>query len=306
MVEQIIEAQIELGNYIAADDQHEYLFRIRRGNMSPGDPEMVASVEQYADWHRTAYLGQLDRYRYPRIVALFDLYMEMADAVEEEKEGLSRDMLPYLEGKLRTEYMLSVYPGEQEEGLQIEAGQRDDIDLPDLTKLRFAAFQKANYRNGLSSLRKMQEVLEQTPGGTPREFADLKVRLGDWYQWHRRYAQAIRAYEEAWAMMADQPDGEQWSKATFSIPLELPSQVIFQPGRMPLRLYHAAEVRARFAVTRHGEAHDIEILSPDRYENQPAVTRGFKYLRDMRFRPRLEAGAVVASGALERIYNIRY
>jgi hypothetical protein len=232
--------------------------------------------------------------------------MEMSDAVEEERGGLSRAMLPYLEGKLRTEYMLSVYPGESEEGLQVEAGQRDDMNLPDLTKLRFSAFQKNNYRNGLKSIRTMQEVLEQAPDGTPRELADVKVRLGDWYQWHRRYAQAIRAYEEAWEMMAAQPDGREWSKATFSVPLELPSQVIFQPGRMPLRLYHAAEVRARFAVTRHGEAQDIEILAPDRQENQPAVTRGFKYLRDMRFRPRLEGGEVVASGAVERIYNIRY
>ena len=125
MVEQIIEAHIEMGNYIApfrermevqirtremhltaedgiaADDQHEYLFRIRRENLSPIDPEMPRLVEQYADWHRTAYLGQLDRVRYPRIVALFDLYMEMADAAEEEKGGPSRAMLPYLEGKLR-------------------------------------------------------------------------------------------------------------------------------------------------------------------------------------------------------------
>ena len=209
--------------------------------MSPADPEMLAAVERYADWHRAAYLGQLDRYRFPRIVELFDLYMDMADAVEEEG-GLSRDMLPYLEGKLRTEYMLSVYPGEKEEGLQIEAGQRDDITLPDLTKLRFKAFEKQNYRNGLSSIRAMRQVLEQDEATTPRELAEVGVKLGDWYQWYRRYAQAIRAYEDAWALMADQPDGESWKKATFSVPLELPSQVIFQPGRMPLRLYHAAEV----------------------------------------------------------------
>jgi tetratricopeptide (TPR) repeat protein len=306
MVEQVIEAYIAMGDFIAADDQHEYLYRIRRANLSPGDPEMLAAVEQYADWHRAAYLGQLDRYRYPRIVDLFDLYGEMADAVEEESGGLSRAMLHYLEGKFRSEYMLSVYPGEKEEGLQVEASQRDDIDLPDLTKLRFSAFRKDNYRNGLRSIRSMEEVIEQSPDGTPRELADIRVRLGDWYQWHRRYAQAISAYEDAWAMMADQPDGEQWLKATFSVPLELPSQVIFQPGRMPLRLYHAAEVRARFVVSRHGEAEEIEILSPGSEENQPAVTRGFKYLRDMRFRPRLEGGEVVASGGVERIYNIRY
>ena len=306
MVEQIIEAHIATGDYIAADDQHDYLYRIRKANLSPSDPEMVASVEHIADWHRAAYLGQLDRYRYPRLVKLFDVYGEMADAVEEEQGGKTRAMLPYLEGKLRTEYMLSVYPGEKEEGLQIEAGQRDDIALPDLTKMRFKALEKSNYRNGLRSIYSMQEVLENAPDATPRERADVQVKLGDWYQWHRRFAQAIRAYEEAWEMMAEEAGGESWRQANFSAPLELPPQVVFQPGRMPLRLYHQAEVRARFRVTRHGQAQEIEILSPGSEENQPAVTRGFKYLRDMRFRPLLENGAVVASGGMERTYNIRY
>ena len=306
MVEQVIEAHIAMGNYIAADDQHEYLHRVRKKNLSASDPEMLEAVENYADWHRAAYLGQLDRYRYPRIVDLFDLYIEMADAVEEEQGGSSRDMLPYLEGKLRTEYMLSVYPGESEEGLQVEAGQKDDINLPDLTKLRFQAFEKNNYRNGLSSIRSIRRVLDEAGDATPRELADVTLKLGDWYQWHRRYALAIDAYEEAWTLMSEQPDGEEWLNATFSVPLELPSAVIFQPGRMPLRLYHAAEVKARFAVSRRGEAKGIEILSPDSEENQPAVTRGFKYLRDMRFRPRLKDGVVVASGELERVYNIRY
>ena len=305
MVEQLIEAYIEMGDYVAADDQHEYLFRVRRESLSPTDPEMLAAVEQYADWHRAAYLGQLDKYRYPRIVDLFDLYKGMAKQVEKEMGSPGREMLPYLEGKLRTEYMLSIYPGEREEGLQVEAGQRDDMDLPDLTKLRFMALQKENFRNGLRSIRKMQAIVE-ADGGSIEEQAEIKVRLGDWYQWHRRYAQAIKEYEDAWEMMADQPNAGKWLQANFGNPLELPSQRVFQPGRMPLRLYHAADVHARFAVSRHGEAKDIEILSPARDENQPAITRGFKYLRDMRFRPRLEAGEVVAAEGLERVYSIRY
>ena len=107
-------------------------------------------------------------------------------------------------------------------------------------------------------------------------------------------------------MMADEPDGKEWLQATFANPLELPSQVIFQPGRMPLRMFHSAEVRARFDVSRHGEARDIEILSPLAKEDQSAVIRGLSYLRDMRFRPRVEDGQVVASGEVERIYSIRF
>ncbi len=306
MVEQLIEAYYEIGDFISADDQQQYLFRVRKQHLDPSDPEMLAAVEQLADWHRTAYLSQLDRFRYPRIVDLIDLYADMADAVEDDEGELSRNRLPYLEGKLRTEYLLSVYPGESEEPLQVEAEQRNNADLPDLKKLRFVGFRSDNYRHGLGTIREMRKILESDPNTPAREIAEVMVRQGDWYQWHRRYAQAIRLYRSAWEAMSGQPDADNWRQAHFSNPLELPSEVVFQPGRMPLRLYHGAEVRARFAVTRHGEAHDIEILSPDRADDQPAVTRGYKYLRDMRFRPRLEEGAVVTAAPIERTYSIRY
>jgi hypothetical protein len=107
-------------------------------------------------------------------------------------------------------------------------------------------------------------------------------------------------------MMTEEPDGGKWLQTSFDDPLELPSQIVFQPGRMPLRMNHAAQVTARFVVSRHGEAKHIEILSPQKEDNQPAVTRGYKYLRDMRFRPRLMDGVVVAAENVERTYNIRY
>jgi hypothetical protein len=306
MIEQVIEAHIEVGNYIAADDQQDYLFRVRKASLSIDDPGMLDAVEQYADWHRAAYLGQLDRFRFPRIVRLADLYGDTLDELAEQVGENSRALLPYLEGKLKTEYMMSIYPGESEENLQVEASQRDDVELPDLTRLRFYALRDRNFRYGQLSIQHMRRILESDPATTPVELADNQVALGDWLQWHRQHARAIRAYREAWEMMADQPDGNDWLQATFGRPIELPLQRIFQPGRMPLRTLYAAEVRVRFGVSRHGEATDIMILAPSRDDNQPAVTRGYKYLRDMRFRPRLEGGLVVAADGLERVYNIRY
>ena len=306
LVEQVIEAQIEVENYIAADNQQAYLFQIRSANLPPGSPEMRVSVEQYADWHRTAYLAELDRYRYPRIVALIDLYSEMMSAVASANEGFDRTTLPYLEGKLKTQYMLSIYPGETEVGLQAGAKQKDEVDLPDLTKMRFKRFQDNNYRYGHQTIQQLRAVIANDSTAAPRDLAEVQVALGDWYQWHSRYSQAIRTYSEAWAMMAEQPGGADWLRATFEDPLELPSQVVFQPGRMPLRTSRETEVKLRFTVSRHGEAKGIEILFPEREENQPAVTRAYKYLRDMRFRPRLRNGKIVAANDVERTYNIRY
>jgi len=306
LIEQVIEVQLAAGNYIAADDQHEYLFRIQRANLGATDPMLQSAVERYADWLRAAYLGELDRDRYPRIVALMDLYDDVSKDVAAEDGDLSRKMLPYLWGKLKTQYLLSIYPGETEVGLQISVGQKDDIELPDIVKLRFIKFRDANYRYGLETIQRIRAILENDPVSSPRELADAQVALADWYQWHRRYAQAIRTYGEAWERMASGGDADNWLLDNFDEPLELPSQVVFQPGRMELRFTNVAQVTARFEVSTHGEAKGIEILSPMPEDNQPAVIRGNKYLRDMRFRPRLAEGRVVATEDVERTYSIRY
>lgn len=306
LVEQVIEAHIGVGDFVAADDQQDYLHRVRRSTLPATGPEMLEAVEQYADWHRAAYIGQLDKYRYPRIVSLIDLYGDMAKTIADERGELSRDMLPYLEGKLKTEYLLSNYPGESEEGLQFELRQKDDIELPDLTKMRFERFQMGNYRYGHQTIQQMRNILENDPNTTPAELADIQVAMADWYQWHRRYAQAIRAYNQAWQMMAGEPDAASWTQATFEDPIELPVPIVFQPGRIPLRTNNEARVVARFEISRHGEAKKIEILYPHEKEDQPAITRGYKYLRDMRFRPRFENGEAVAAKDIERTYNIHY
>lgn len=306
LLEQVIEAQLQVGNYLAADDQHEYLFRIQRANLAAGDPQMLAAVERYADWLRAAYLGELDRDRYPRIVQLMDLYSDTIEGIAEEEGELSLKMLPYLRGKLRTQYLLSNYTGETEVGLQVSLMQNNEVDLPDLTKMRFVQFRDANYRYGQETIVKMLAILGSDPETTPQEIAEVELALADWYQWHRRYAQAIPAYGVAWQIMAGQPDGASWLQDTFDDPLELPPQIVFQPGRLPLRLTNAAQVKARFVVSTHGEAKGIEITSPTSEENQPAVTRGYKYLRDLRFRPRLVEGEVVAAEDVERTYSIIY
>ena len=306
IVEQIIEAHMALGKYVAADGQQDYLFRIRRATLPVADPEMLVSVEQYADWHRAAYLAELDRFRFPRIVQLFDLYTGMIDAVTKEHGEFNRNLLPYLEGQLKTEYLLSIYPGEREVGMQAQREQKDEIEQPDLTKMRFAKFRDGNYRYGLQTILQMRAIIENDPEAKLQELAEVQLALGDWYQWHRRYAQAFGAYGSVWEIMAGQKGGVEWLQSTFGDPIELPSEIVFQPGRMPLRLTHAMQVTAAFSVSRHGEAKDIEILSPLPKENQPAVTRGYKYLRDMRFRPRLSDGEIVAATDVERTYNIRY
>jgi hypothetical protein len=235
-----------------------------------------------------------------------DLYTDMAAGAKQEGEGLNRGMLPYLEGRLRTDYMLSLYTGENEDKIPEIAKVQREEDIPDLTRLRFNKFYSEYFRDGLRTIDKMKAVLEASGDASPRELADVEVRRGDWYQWNRQFALAIAAYENAWAMMANQPGADAWHNANFGTPQELPRQPLFKPGLIPVRLYDTGMLHARFDVTRRGEAKGIDIMSPSAEENQPAVTRGYQFVRNMRFRPRLADGKVVASDDVERIYSIRY
>ncbi len=307
MVGQMIEAYVRIGDYVSADDQQRYLFRIRKQHHAPDAPELLEAVDQLAHWHRSAYLSQFDRLRYPRIVELFDLYEEMLGSVDEQRGDLSRAKLPYLEGKLRTAYLLSVYPGEKEyQPPRADIRQRDNTDASDVTRLRFAGFRNDNFRRGLAAISKMHDILAADPNTTRQELADVLVMRGDWYQWHRGYVRAAEFYENAWRVVEGDPDAENWRLANFDNPRELPAGRVFQPGRIPVRLYNGTDVHVRFAVSRLGVAQDIEVLAPDRTDNQSAVIRGYKYLRSMRFRPRLEDGEVVATDSVERIYNLLY
>ena len=99
---------------------------------------------------------------------------------------------------------------------------------------------------------------------------------------------------------------KKWQRQRLWSPLELPKDTVFNPGVVPLDTPNKAEISVRFDVSRHGEAKDIEFLTPRSEDNQIAITRAYHYLKNVRFRPRIEAGEVVHTSGVERTYQIRY
>lgn len=306
LLQQIIESLLAQGRFVDADNYQNYLFRIQRENLRPSDPEMLRAVEQYADWQRNAYISELDKDRYARILGMIDLYTDMADAVVQEQGELSPILLPYLRGKLKAQYLMSIYPGESEAAVAVELQQQDNVDLPTLKKMRFMRFRDFNYRYGEQNIRQMRDIIESDPASGTLEVANATVALGDWHQWHHRYALAQNAYREAWELMAGEAGEEAWRRQTFGAPLELPREVVFQPGRLAIPVPNTGEVRLGFTVSPHGEARNIEVLVPDEAEDADTVNRGHRFLRDIRFRPSMVEGEAVASNRVERSYLIRY
>lgn len=306
MLEQLIAAYVRQGNFAEADKQQEYLYRVRSWRRKHGSAEMLDATQRYADWVRGAYIGDLGQARYPRLVGLSDLYEDAIAELEESHGPDSRELLPYLQGRIEVSYLISVYPGEEESGFRGQVHQPSDFDLASEAQVRFWRLQEHNFRYGLKALRRREDILQKDPGATAQERATAHIAIADWYQWHRRYATAIRHYEEAWAMVAGEDGGMEWLRATLREPLELPKDTVFNPGAVPILVANDAEVAVRFDVSRHGEAKDITILSQNTKDSQPGITRAYHYLRNVRFRPRLSEGSVVRAEDIERSYQVRY
>lgn len=308
MLEQLIAAHLRQGDFVAADEQQAYLYRVRRHQEhSPASPRMREATLHYADWMRGVYLGDLDRLRYPRLVGLNDLYESAIDDIETSEGEHSRALLPYLQGRIDLCYLVSVYPGEQESGVRISGGAAMDASLANQAQLRFWRMRDYNFRYGREALERAEAVLQANPDSSAQELASARIARADWYQWHRRYAKAIRLYEEAWDIMADEEGGADWLQRELAAPLELPRSRVFNPGAVPQDTKNNAQVQMGFRVTRHGEARDIQILTETTDEQvQLTLTRAYHYLRNVRFRPSLKNGKVVAANDLQRTYQVRY
>lgn len=308
MLEQLIAAHLRRGDFAAADEQQAYLYRVRQHQeYDPAGPRMREATLRYADWMRGVYLGDMDRLRYPRLVGLNDLYERAIENIEASEGEHSRALLPYLRGRIDLCYLVSVYPGEQESGVRVSGGQAMDASLTNQAQLRFWRMRDYNFRYGRQALERAEAVLQANPDSSAEELASARIARADWYQWHRRYAKAIRLYEEAWNIMAGEEGGADWLQREFAAPLELPRSRVFNPGAVPPETQNNAQVQMGFRVTRHGEARDIQILTEATDEQvQLTLTRAYHYLRNVRFRPSLKNGKVVAANDLQRTYQVRY
>jgi hypothetical protein len=148
------------------------------------------------------------------------------------------------------------------------------------------------------------EKLQENPD--PMGLARAKIAEGDWYLWWDRRARAIQCYEAAWAVVAN--DGSELTnpEALFSEPVELPESPVFHPGSITAQAEQQALATVLFNVTRSGQVKKIEIVEQDPPADMGARITLFNMMRDMRFRPIVRDGEVVAAEAVVRVYRYDY
>ncbi len=302
LLEQLSEASLAGGRIAHADEQQRHLFELARIEWRATEPAMQAATARYAEWQRSAYLAGMDRERYPRLLALLTLFDDLLEEAVEAEGPTSRSLLPYLRGRLDVTYLLSVYPGEMHTPGVADAGNHTDEGKLDL--IRFLEFKRDVFREGERTAERIQAILAADENAAADERADALLAQADWYQWHRRMAQSLPLYVQAWQEAGD--TNPAWRHDRFGAPLELPPGIVFQPGRLQPPERSVSEVRLRFGVNRQGRAEGVACLCNETGTEDKLAVRALALVDDLRFRPRVDAGAAVDTPAVERRYVMRY
>lgn len=299
-LQQAIEANVATGRLVDADAQQRQAYLLARKHFDPAEPGMQAAAARYADWLRSAYLAGIDRERFRRLVALFELFDELCGAIDTTHGPESRAHLPYLRGRLVAAYLLSIYPGEthasaDDPGSSTGGGKLDLI--------RFLEFKREAFREGERTARRIQAILSRDVYASAREHAEATLALADWYQWHRRYPQSLQLYRDAWESAGVEDSA--WREAAFAEPIELPPGVVFQPGRLQGAAPGDIMLALRLDVSRQGRVESIAWSSGAALPEPAVETRVRALFTELRMRPRLASGEAVETRGLERQYRLR-
>lgn len=308
LLEAVAESLVALGDLPQADRTRDYLFRVQQATYAPASPEMFQAAARHAEWKRSSYLAGYGFDTFRRLVEMHRTHDEVAGALA-EADPYDASQLPHLYRRMRAEYLVSRYEGEQDPVFKVRAsgvsGERyavsTDLDFEDFRLLR-----KHNFRNGRMTMEQIIDVLEHQPDAAPEELARAHVALGDWFMWWDQPARALGAYEAAWAVQAAASGA---TPELFGEPVELPADRVFQPTLPVAEGGLNARARVRFDVSRLGQIRNIEFLE---VETEPAEKREtarlalYRLLHDFRFRPILRDGEAVAARGIEREYRFEY
>lgn len=283
------------------DGLQEYIYRVHRKVLEPGDPQLQAATRDYVAWQRSAYLQELGGGE-ERLQTLDKLFDDTLDKLKQQDAPPANLMEP-LNESLKLAYLLG---DSSERQLEVFSAQFNQSPLvPHPVMVTSAAgespqeqLRQINYRKGLRLARELTE----TAGQDPQRRARALVAKGDWYRWHNKRHSARRSYREAYELLGGVADAEALRNELFAAPTELPANLTYRPDIQLEEREPRGRARVRYTVTRSGRLENLEILEITPEEDRGARIVLSRLLRSMVFRPRLENGEAVETEGVERAY----
>ncbi len=292
-----IKSAIALGEYARVDELQEYLYRVQLRGMASGT-ERAAALVQQANWQFNAYQLGIGELRSERLISMWELYRQAWTDINDSQGELSPELLPALNGMLRTQYLISDYRAENEPpgGSFSSSGINSGAN-------QLNAFRTQNYDLGRTVILAIYRIQETSRGADSEEAAAALVALGDWALWNNKRNDATRTYQLAMAELAAPDDAQQGEARLFAEPVPLPD--ISGLRRLPPPVSaQQGNILVEFGVDDRGEVVDLVRLDTNTDSDAAAIGL-MRRLRNTLFRPRFEAGEPAAMDKLVRAYDIK-
>lgn len=280
--------------YAAVDERQRYLYRVERQALGSGLASVNALMRQ-GEWQRDAFLLGIDAPEEApsRLLIMWDVYRLALNQLIDIYGSNHLALEPALEGMLTSQYLIAGYRGFDRVG-----GARSG-------DLRYTAYSSEAYRRGISVLRALMELHATNNDDAMDVRARDLQRLGDWSWWFGNRREAMAPYNEALDLAnAYDPSGELASQL-FDSPAALPDL----PGIEPLPPAipgDSGDVVFSFGVTSLGRVDDLERLRQPEVEDEEeekAISRLERLLRNTRFRPRISGGEAVPTRNMVWSFN---
>jgi len=286
-----IRSHLAVGNFTEVDARQEYLYRVERRSLANSAASVYALLDQ-ANWQQKAFIAGIgdEEKLSQRLVVMWDLYrLSMAETMDYFGETSAELRKPLL-GMLKTQYLIAGHqlfnPNGPKRGSAyvLQTGDR--------------------YRKGETVLQALAELgtINKAP---VTQVIDDKLALGDWAWWFDKRTEALAFYDQVHSYVADaeDPTAAEYLASTLAKPKALP--IIEGIEALPTpREDDGGELVVTFQVTDMGRVTNIERLrEPDVEQDERAIGRLLRTLRDIRFRPRFQEGLPVASETLVWSWN---
>lgn len=284
----VADIESRLGNPAAAIEVLNHIYVIFTRHHGEENPALLGDVEDLYDW----YLDRLSVEGAPVGPSDFEnlsFLMERIAALTEARYGLGHALTASRYRELGQLHYQAIHHF-------IQTGQPP---IPELVmQSEGSGNQALRERSTINHLERGEEAFEravqarqENPDGTELELAEAMAQLGDWYLAFKYFRKARRQYEQAYRLLANQPEYR-----------NLADQYLGTPA--PLRFLNAAEPFVRnleppaagrrlevsMAVSLTGRLYDIEIVKAPDALSKDQLRAVKQHLESTRFRPAVVNG----------------
>jgi tetratricopeptide (TPR) repeat protein len=311
IVRELLDTIRDKGDLRALDDRYNYFFRLY-GNGQPPHTEirMRASLE-YLRWQREALRLGIDGRDNRRLLKAYTLSESLLGSGGLYGYNAAEDQWMLSLGQIRNLYLLQsrvsprIVVSSKGSLFQAVAAQEGELDFE---QRHLESIQRNAQERGRQVLEQFLAVSPATvtddhlASAEPSMQARALLELGDWHQWNGSYRRASGYYARVEQILSEAGEGELW-QSWFGSPVELPDNGAFWQPPAIVEGGERVLVKATYDVSARGRITNISV------ENASPEDRGKAYgfrreLGRTRFRPRYENGQAVATGQLQREYEL--